>query len=83
MYTISFEYMRHPDPKGISKKGFPHGVVCAVESSDSDDILLGYAYCHPTDQFCRATGKKLALTRAIEELPRETRREVWRDYHNG
>lgn len=80
MYTISFEYMREPDPKGISKKGFPVGVVCAVESSNSEDILLGYSYCNPVDQFNRQTGRKLALTRAIEELPREERAEVWRAY---
>lgn len=79
-YRISFEYMRREDPKGISKKGFPHGVICAVEIDGDENIYLGYSYCNPLDQFNRVTGRKLALTRAIEEMPRDERKAIWDAY---
>ena len=80
MYRISFEYIRKEDPKGISKKGFPIGVCCAVEIENDENLYLGYSYCNPLDQFNRVTGRKLALTRAIEEFPRHVRREIWNRY---
>lgn len=30
--------------------------------------VTGFAYCHPDDQFCRRTGRRLALSRALYRL---------------
>lgn len=49
--------------------------------------FVGSSYCHPNDQFRRATGRKLALARLIElmsggylELDKEDRRKIWNIY---
>ena len=40
------------------------------------------AICHPTDQFSKAKGRILSLTRAIKEYnaSRELRRLIWAEY---
>lgn len=42
--------------------------------------LYGLSICHPVDQFCKNTGRKLALADAIKDLPREKRRVFWQEY---
>lgn len=37
----------------------------------------GTAWCSRKDQFCKRTGRRIALTRAIAALPTEIRRAVW------
>lgn len=49
--------------------------VCVSES------LVGIAHAHTKlDNFSRAEGRQLALTRALVQLPREARRVVWNTY---
>ena len=36
--------------------------------------------CHPKDNFSRATGRKVALTKVISSFPRGIRRMVWDAY---
>lgn len=38
------------------------------------------ASCHPRDNFCRATGRKIAYIRALAVFPRHVRREFWNNY---
>ena len=40
----------------------------------------GEAHCNPSDQFNKAKGRKLALARAIESLPRAERKQIWAAY---
>lgn len=42
--------------------------------------LEGEAYCHPTDQFNKAKGRKLALARAIKDFHRTKREQIWKAY---
>ncbi len=42
----------------------------------------GRAWCHENDNFCKETGRKLALTRAVKDLPKEQRKAVWEAYLN-
>lgn len=37
----------------------------------------GRAFCSPRDKFCYATGRRVALTRALSRWPRSRRREFW------
>lgn len=45
----------------------------AVEAS-------GIAMCSRGDNFCRAIGRKVALKRAIKNLPRPERTKIWQAY---
>ena len=54
---------------------------CDIYRDEILDGSSGYAVCSKDDNFCRATGRKIALTRALQNYPREFRREVWQAYH--
>ena len=45
------------------------------------DIYRGHAYCHNKDNFCKATGRKIALTRALQHnFTRNERKQIWDQY---
>jgi len=44
------------------------------------DTLTGTAKLSKHDVFCRATGRKVAFTKALASLPRELRRALWQSY---
>jgi hypothetical protein len=86
--AVSFQ---HP----IKMNDGPNGYVgeqrvteCYIWNFDSTlSIKLvgaGLARCHHRDQFNKATGRRLALTRAmiVAKLDRVDRTLVWRAYHN-
>jgi hypothetical protein len=41
---------------------------------------VGAADCSPKDNFSRIKGRKIALTRAIKDLPRSDRKVIWNEY---
>lgn len=41
---------------------------------------IGAARCMPSDSFCRRTGRKLALARAIKNWPKAERSAIWAAY---
>lgn len=51
-----------------------------VEVIDAGEIHCGIAYLHPNDRYCKATGRKIALARAIEHLERGMRTQIWKAY---
>jgi len=59
--------------------GWPRYTVCTISAGDRR-LTYGTAKCSAADQFCRATGRKLALTRAVAELPKHVRAAIWEGY---
>ena len=47
-----------------------------------DKTLVGeaFAYVHPNDNFCKATGRKIALKKLLSGVERDVRRQVWEQY---
>ena len=43
----------------------------------NESVYTGSCKCHVDDNFVKATGRKIALSRAIAELPREERKKIW------
>ena len=39
-----------------------------------------YSYCHPSDNFCKETGRKLALAKALRSYSRKFRTAAWEAY---
>jgi hypothetical protein len=64
----------------------PHFTYCQIYPigwqrwEAKKDWLDGYAWCHPQDQFCKKTGRKIALARALRDLPRWARKRIWEEY---
>lgn len=55
--------------------------VCLAEDIASGELILeGEAYCSPNDNFDKATGRKVSLSRAIEGLSKDKRTEIWYVY---
>lgn len=55
----------------------------AIELYKGNDVIgTGSTRVHKTDQFVKAKGRKVALTRALlnANLPREERMTVWNSY---
>lgn len=54
--------------------------TATIEEYISDSwigIRRSVARCHPNDQYARKTGRKIALTRAIINLPKDVRTKIW------
>lgn len=53
-----------------------------VDEESKVPFAIGYADCHPTDGFCKATGRKIALSRALQEFTedKQERSQVWEKY---
>ena len=54
---------------------------CHIFRDENLEGSIGVTVCSTDDNFCRATGRKIALTRALQNYPREFRREIWQAYH--
>jgi len=42
--------------------------LCILEDDDGNEVARGYAFCGDKEQFCRATGRSIALGRAEAAL---------------
>ncbi|KKN70879.1 hypothetical protein LCGC14_0426640 [marine sediment metagenome] len=67
------------DVTGVSVDGERRCSLVTV-SLEGNVVGRGMAICHPGDNFCRAAGRKKALSYAVFPLKKEDRREVWRVY---
>jgi hypothetical protein len=44
--------------------------------------ITGQAVCAKEDHFVKETGRKVALTKAVADLPRDVRAAIWQAYLN-
>lgn len=59
-------------------------VSCHVVTDKDDPTggMVGVAACNPKDNFCKNTGRKIALARAVKDYPKDVRTAVWDYYKN-
>lgn len=59
----------------------PIVTYCDVYVGDAI-IATGDARCNPSDHFCKESGRKLSLARALKQanIPKEERKKVWEIY---
>ena len=51
--------------------------LCTVRELERNRTIVRPAILHPEDTYNKITGKKIALTKAIESLDRRTRTIIW------
>jgi len=83
-YRVAF---RHEDSTRNSAKRM---TICSLQRkgivdddhSNNNWIELGHgvAHCSKQDQFVKATGRKIALTRMLEYFERSDRKVIWQAY---
>lgn len=49
-----------------SMKALPRLTICALLNPDTWEMSFGVARCNPIDNFCRKTGREVALKNALE-----------------
>jgi hypothetical protein len=61
----------------------PH-TFCKICNMEDRIIGAGYAICAKGDCFCKETGRKISLARAMKQanLPKEERKVLWEIYRN-
>lgn len=72
-YRVRFEY--HRALNTLNDEFFNTGTTCLI-----NDDVLGDAFCNPNDNFCKETGRKIALYRALKDglkLDKAERRLFW------
>jgi len=81
--TIKWRYNNLKD--GIPMARVEHFYTFCFIENNENKTFVGAAFCNPKDNFCRATGRKLSLARAMKnaQLPKEARTVIWEIYRNS
>ena len=68
------DYENHPEKYNLRAMSY-----CWIIASDAVVVARGMAYCTMSDNFCRKTGRKLSLDRALHSVfsSPDERRQVW------
>jgi hypothetical protein len=69
----------------VSREGETKPSVTAVRLNPqylvpTNDTYMAYALCSKHDQYSRFTGRKVALTKLMEQFTRSERKQVWTQY---
>lgn len=63
---FKFDYEEKRDRNGCFTR-HPFAVTCKILDDAGFVIGEGHSMCNPADQFIRKVGKKIALTRAVDD----------------
>ena len=83
---ILFDYLR--DWRNPNFPNTPKGEIATYTTIKFNNkiIVEGYALCSEKDNFCKAIGRKISLTRAIEtakkngEINKDISKRIWEEY---
>ncbi len=62
----------------------PAQTGCSLKNEKTGEVVYGTALCHAKDHFCKDTGRKLSLARALKkaDIPKAERTVIWELYRN-
>mgnify|MGYP001562366659 CR=1 FL=1 len=75
---------KHHVPLTVTWRGEPtptEGTLARIEARGGEVFGEALAAKHPLDQYCKETGRKVAMQYLLRDLPREMRQQVWLGYH--
>lgn len=75
--------MRVEDLRIVFKYEDKRKTTCSVLDENSQVLTQGVAICGSRDHFCRDTGRKYSMKRALEPLSKETRTKIWETYRRS
>ena len=81
-FEILFRHVRIEDkPENAPPiQAFTECEIVKLNGESKMRWSTGYAICSVKDQFRRATGRKIALTRAVACFRRDQRTQIWNEY---
>lgn len=82
-YKVKFHYSPYNENK--SKKTPKRTTTCTIRNEENLQFTIGESQCSKKDNFCRATGRELAMARALSDLfpgieGKEKRSQIWMQY---
>jgi|SRR5579859_502416 len=80
VYRIGFKHFNKP----LSVRRTECSIYEELGPKEFNELVSDDAFCHHSDNFCRATGRKYALARALKALTtdRAFRHTAWMAYLN-
>lgn len=66
--------------KKIEETPIERATTCIVFNEFEEEVTHGVANVHPSDNFCKEKGRKIALSRAIASWDKNYREQVWNEY---
>ena len=55
---------------------------CIIKRDDNPEEIHGVAICSKQDQFNRELGRKISLSRALKQIPKDKRKPFWEYFRN-
>lgn len=87
--ALTFKHNRYDEPKDYLAQGRPvsgvtyawiYGIDEKGKMNRGDPRAAGMAFCSIKDNFCKETGRRTALSKAVSRWPREVRKQVFGIY---
>jgi len=85
---LKFKHVRYPYEQTVvmdsaGNEAQAHTLAQVISPSDGMVLAEGRAFCSVSDNFDKKVGRELALTRALQGVKREQRKQVWEQYWQG
>ena len=77
-----FSHNEKMDKSPLEYHPFNGITECYLTKENNVILSVGHSHCTINDTFCKETGRKIALTRAVCILPKEERKKIWMAYLN-
>lgn len=63
------------------EKGFIRTSVFIIDKTENKVIYTGWSDCNPRDNFCKSTGRRIAIKRALaDEFNYARKQMIWKKY---
>ena len=83
-YSFKFYHKNDADPKPrlstSEYKPVERATTCIIYNEEGVEVNSGTANVHPSDNFCKEKGRQIALKRAISNMDKSYRTQIWEEY---
>ena len=56
--------------------------ICFIKDENLQEVNIDQTFCSIKDNFCKETGRKISLGRAVMFFDKQIRKEIWEAYLN-
>ena len=83
-YSFKFYHKNDGDPKPklstSEYKPVERATTCIIFNEAGEEVGSGTANVHPKDNFNKEKGRQIALARAISNMDKKYRTQIWKEY---
>lgn len=82
-FNVEFRHLQYEEPRPGPANPVRGTTQCFIKSRGHNVIAYGFALCSVEDNFCKNTGRKVSLTKALSNFPKNDRAKVWKRYFDA